>query len=295
MAAVGHGVTALAEALGRDDEVVARAIMTTDTRPKRAAVEHAAGWRLGGMAKGAGMISPDMATMLAVVTTDARADAGDLAAALRAAAASTFNRITVDGDQSTNDTVLAFANGASGVSPAPGELAAALLAVCRSLAEQIVADGEGATRLVRIRVRGAADPGEAERAARTVADSLLVKTALWGGDANWGRVAAALGRAGVAGDFDHLGVSICGVLLLDRGVPEGEEAAARARTGLAQHDVVVECDLGIGRASAEVLTTDLSPGYVELNGEYEGPAGGAPEPAGVPAAGGAHDAEGGAR
>jgi glutamate N-acetyltransferase/amino-acid N-acetyltransferase len=270
MDAVRSGVVAAAAALGTDDETAARAIMTTDTRPKRAAVEHPAGWRLGGMAKGAGMISPDMATMLAVVTTDAQVDAGALRGALVEAAGTSFNRITVDGDMSTNDTALAFANGRSGVAPAAGELAAAMAAVCRSLAEQIVADGEGATKLVRVRVRGALDAEQAHRGARAVADSLLVKTALWGGDANWGRVAAALGRAGIAGRFGELTIGLGGVRLLDAGLPAGREAVERARRALAGHDVVVECDLGVGTGSSEVLTTDLSPEFVHLNAEYEG-------------------------
>ena len=270
MDAVQAGVGAAAAALGVDDELPARAIMTTDTRPKRAAVAHPAGWHLGGMAKGAGMISPNMATMLAVVTTDAAVDPYDLRAALAGAAEATFNRITVDGDQSTNDTVLAFANGRSGVAPPAGEVAAAMLAVCRSLAEQIVADGEGATKMVRVRVRGAAGPEEAHRAARTVAGSLLVKTALWGGDANWGRVAAALGRAGVEGDFDALTIALGGVTLLDRGVAPSRKAVERARRALADREVTVECDLGAGTGSAEMLTTDLSPEYVHLNAAYEG-------------------------
>jgi glutamate N-acetyltransferase/amino-acid N-acetyltransferase len=270
MEAVRSGVVAAASALGSDDEPAARAIMTTDTRPKRAAVGHPAGWRLGGMAKGAGMISPNMATMLAVLTTDAEVGAGVLRTALRDAVEASFNRITVDGDMSTNDTVLAFANGRAGVAPADGELAAAMLAVCRSLAEQIVADGEGATKMVRVRVRGALDAEQAHRGARAVADSLLVKTALWGGDANWGRVAAALGRAGIEGRFEELTIGLGGVTVLDGGVPAGREAVERARRALEGRDVVVECDLGVGTGSSEVLTTDLSPEFVHLNAEYEG-------------------------
>ena len=272
MDAVRSGVVAAAAALGLDDEVAARAIMTTDTRPKRAAVAHGAGWRLGGMAKGAGMIAPNMATMLAVVTTDALVAPYDLRRALVGAVEPTFNRITVDGDQSTNDTVLAFANGRSGVAPGEQDLGAAMHAVCRSLAEQIVGDGEGATKLVRVRVRGAASEAEAHAAARTVAGSLLVKTALWGGDANWGRIAAALGRAGVDGDFEGLTIALGGVVVLNRGIPAGREAAGQARRGLTERDVTVECDLGVGSGSAEILTTDLSPEYVHLNAEYEGDA-----------------------
>jgi glutamate N-acetyltransferase/amino-acid N-acetyltransferase len=270
MDAVHSGVVAATAALGRDDEVPARAIMTTDTRPKRAAVAHAAGWHLGGMAKGAGMIAPNMATMLAVVTTDALVAPYDLRRALVEAVESTFNRITVDGDQSTNDTVLVFANGRSGVAPGEQDLGAAIHAVCRSLAEQIVADGEGATKLIRVRVRGAVSAAEAQVAARTVADSLLVKTALWGGDANWGRVAAALGRAGVDGDFESLTIALGGVVVLNRGVAAGRDVVQQARRGLQEHDIAVECDLGVGSGAAEILTTDLSPEYVQLNADYEG-------------------------
>jgi glutamate N-acetyltransferase/amino-acid N-acetyltransferase len=214
-----------------------------------------------------------MATMLAVVTTDAAVDAGDLRLALLDSVETTFNRITIDGDMSTNDTVLAFANGRSGTAPDREELGAAMLAVCRSLAEQIVADGEGATKLVRVRVRGARDASEAHRAARAVAESLLVKTALWGADANWGRVAAALGRAGVEGDFESLTIALGGVTLLDHGVPAGMAPVQQARRALGGHDVAVDCDLGVGMGSAEVLTTDLSPEFVHLNAEYEGDVG----------------------
>lgn len=272
---VRAGIAAAAGALGPDDLPAATAIMTTDTRPKRAAVAHASGFRVGGMAKGAGMIAPDMATMLAVLTTDGAAGPAALRTALAGAADRTFNAVTIDGDTSTNDAVLLLANGASGVTPPPEALATAVEAVCRSLAEAIAADGEGATKLVRVRVRGAATPGEARRAARTVAESLLVKTALYGGDANWGRVAAAIGRAGVEADFDRLTIAICGVAVLDAGVPASGEALARARAALHGSEADVVCDLMAGAASAEVLTTDLSPEYVLLNAAYEG--GPAPE------------------
>lgn len=274
MEAVRRGIAVAASRLSADDREAARAIMTTDTRSKRASVAHSDGWWVGGVAKGAGMIAPEMATMLAFLTTDARVEASPLRVALSAAAEGTFDAISVDGDTSTNDTVLAFANGLSDVSPDPEELAGALEAVCSSLAEQIVADGEGATKLVRVRVGGAAGYEQARRAARTVADSLLVKCAVYGCDANWGRVAAALGRAGVAADFERLSISMGGVVLLDRGVPASAERLAGARAAMQDPDVTIHCDLGTGDGAAEVTTTDLSPEYVRINSRYELPAGG---------------------
>ncbi|MDQ4148667.1 MAG: bifunctional glutamate N-acetyltransferase/amino-acid acetyltransferase ArgJ [Actinomycetota bacterium] len=255
--------------LGTDDDPAAAAIMTTDTRPKKASVVSSAGWSFGGIAKGAGMISPKMATMLAFLTTDARVEPLDLRAALQDAVSQSFNLITVDGDTSTNDTVLAFANGASGVTPGREELAAALRIVCSDLARQIVADGEGATKTVRVVVRGAASKVEAGNAARTVAESLLVKTALFGQDPNWGRVAAALGRSGASADFGRLSISMAGVALMNKGVPPSSATAAEARKAMAARELTVECDLAVGSGEGEILTTDLSPEYVRFNAEYE--------------------------
>ena len=269
---VAKGIAGAAARLGsspEDDARAARAILTTDTRPKRAAVRHEAGWALGGMAKGAGMIAPNMATMLALLTTDAVVPAARLQAALAAAVDASFNCITVDGEPSTNDTVLALANGASGVTPADGELQAALRGVCGRLAAAIVADGEGATKFVTVNVTGAASAAEARLAARTVADSPLVKTALFGSDANWGRVAAALGKSGVAWDLDALRIAMAGVTLLDRGVIAPPEAVSAANGALRPREVTIDCDLGVGHASATILTSDLSLGYVEINAEYE--------------------------
>jgi glutamate N-acetyltransferase/amino-acid N-acetyltransferase len=244
--------------------------MTTDTHPKRAAVVNADGWTIGGIAKGAGMIAPDMATMLAFITTDVVADARLLQGILSEVVSHTFNAITIDGDTSTNDTVLAFANGASGVTPDVEQFSSALLAVCRSLAEQIVADGEGATKFVRVRVTGAAYEEDARRAARTVAESLLVKTALYGGDPNWGRIAAALGYSHVEGSLDRMTISIGGYELFSSGEPVASDAHAQARVALKDaSQVTILCDLGAGDAFAEVLTTDLSPSYVSLNAKYE--------------------------
>ncbi|HMC09295.1 MAG TPA: bifunctional glutamate N-acetyltransferase/amino-acid acetyltransferase ArgJ [Actinomycetota bacterium] len=269
---VSKGIAAAAGALGSggtNDEDAARAILTTDTRPKRAAVSHPDGWRLGGMAKGAGMIAPDMATMLAFLTTDAVVAPDVLRAAVCRAVDRSFNLITVDGEPSTNDAVLALANGRSGLRPSPGDLAGALEVVCGRLAEAIVADGEGATKLVRVRVGGARSVEEARRAARSVADSPLVKCALYGEDANWGRVAAALAKSGAALDLDALSIAMGGVTLLDRGEAAGDEAAAEAHRGLGAREVEIACDLGAGGAEGEILTTDLSPGYVAINAEYE--------------------------
>ncbi len=271
MEAVLKGIEDAAGRLGDGDEAAARAIMTTDTRPKRAAVVHPEGWSVGGIAKGAGMMAPRMATMLAVITTDAALRAGDLTAALREAADSTFNAITVDGDTSTNDTALVFANGCSGMAPSLDALGEALHAVCGALAKAIVSDGEGATKLVHVRISGGISGEQAKQAARTVAESLLVKTALYGADANWGRVAAAIGRSGVQAAFDRLSISMGGVGILREGVPAPETVLAQARAALGAREVEIACDLHAGSASAEVLTTDLSPEYVRLNAAYEGP------------------------
>lgn len=269
MPAVLAGIEAAAKALGDDYEDASRAIMTTDTRPKHSAVAHSGGWALGGIAKGAAMIAPNMATMLAFITTDAAVHSRNLQAALSEAVASTFNSITVDGDTSTNDTVLAFANGASGVTPETDQLTSALQMVCRSLSEQMIADGEGATKSVSVRIRGAAGEEDARRAARAVAESLLVKTAMYGNDPNWGRIAAAIGYSQAAFDMERLSISIGGHDLLVEGVPADEKVSRLAAVALRQSsEVVVVCDLRSGDYKAEMLTTDLSPEYVKLNSEY---------------------------
>ena len=264
------GIEKAAAALSTDNEPASLGIMTTDTRPKSIALQHEEGWTIGGIAKGAGMISPNMATMLAFITSDAVIDKGKLDSSLKKAVDLSFNRITVDADTSTNDSVIAFANGLSGIEPSEEEFERALETVCRSLAEQIVADGEGATKFVRVRVRGAADEEEAVRAARKIADSLLVKTAVYGGDTNWGRIAAAIGNAEVACDWDKLSISVCGFGLLVEGTPASDNINSQARAKLqADHEVPIVCDLFVGQGSAEILTTDLSPDYVKLNAEYE--------------------------
>ena len=266
---VSLGIAEAAGNLGRDDAPAADAILTTDTRRKTAALSHDAGWRLGGMAKGAGMISPDMATMLAFITTDAVVAPDVLQKALTAAVNDSFNAITVDGECSTNDTVLVLANGASGVTPSADDVAAALGSVCGSLARAIVADGEGATKFVHVRVSGARTPEEARRAARSVAESPLVKCALFGEDANWGRVAAARGKTDVGLGLDVLSIAMGGVTLFDRGQPVVGDAEGRAHEGLTAHEISIDCDLAVGDASGEILTTDFSHGYVDINAEYE--------------------------
>ena len=226
------GVREAAATLGPEGGSAAEAILTTDTRRKEA-VAHGAGFTVGGMAKGSGMIHPHMATMLAVVTTDYPLDPGEAIEFLRPAVATSFNSISVDGECSTNDTVLLLANGASGVERSPATdlaFAAALLKVCADLAGQIVADGEGVTLTAEIAVRGAASDGEARAIAERVATSPLVKTALFGRDANWGRILAAAGSARFNGGFARLdpallSVSVDGVDVYAAGRPTGREPA----------------------------------------------------------------------
>jgi glutamate N-acetyltransferase/amino-acid N-acetyltransferase len=261
------GVEAAAKALGDDaasGRAAATAIMTTDTVVKEAAHTDAAGWTIGGTTKGAGMIAPSMATMLTVLTTDAVVDSPVLDAALRAAVRVSFDRLDVDGSMSTNDTVLLLASGASGVAADPGDFTAALTLVCRDLARQMQADAEGVTKRVTVRVAGAATDDEAVVVARTVARDSLVKTAMFGADPNWGRIAAAAGYADSALDPDRLDVTINGVVLCRGGVAAGDRSAV----DLSGPDVLVEVELGLGDGEAEILTTDLSHGYVEENSAY---------------------------
>jgi glutamate N-acetyltransferase/amino-acid N-acetyltransferase len=255
---------------------IARAIMTTDTRPKVAAasVEIAGGpVRLAGFAKGAGMIHPNMATMLAVVTTDARIEPAALERALRAAVATSFNRISVDGDMSTNDTVLALASGASGRTVEGADLAAftgALEGLCASLARQIARDGEGATRLVELRVTGAASEAQAHRVGDAIACSPLVKTAIHGNDPNWGRVLAAAGYSGVAIEPARVRLWFGAhddVQLLERGLPRPFDPS-RASELLREDPCVIRIDVGMGAAEAVVWTCDFSADYVRINADY---------------------------
>ncbi|HZS02680.1 MAG TPA: bifunctional glutamate N-acetyltransferase/amino-acid acetyltransferase ArgJ [Chloroflexota bacterium] len=255
---------------------VARAIMTTDLVPKQAAVELELGGRtvrVGGMAKGSGMIHPDLATMLAFLTTDAPLTRQQADALLGPAVDVSFNMVTVDGDTSTNDMVLLLANGAAGGEP--GALGAADLArlgealewVCVQLTRAIAADGEGATRLIEVRVEGARDVAEARRAAKTVAGSPLVKAAVYGADPNWGRILAALGRAGVALDPDAVDVAIGPVAVAAGGqMLPFDEAAARA--ALQPPEVRLYAHLHQGDGAATAWGCDLTEQYVRINSEY---------------------------
>lgn len=252
----------------------ARAILTTDPFPKEQAVEIATGagpFVVGGMAKGSGMIEPRMATMLAVLATDAQVEPALLDRALREAVATTFNAITVDGECSTNDCVILLATGRSGVRVEASSLATfveALEAVCRPLALDIVRGGEGATRLVAVRVTGAPSDRAAEQVARTIANSPLCKTAVHGADPNWGRLIAAAGRSGVAFDPGRATVSIGPVVLFGDGRPHDERAAEAARH-LGGREVDLYLDLGTGGPGVStVWTCDLSAEYVRINAEY---------------------------
>jgi glutamate N-acetyltransferase/amino-acid N-acetyltransferase len=244
-------------------ELAARAIMTTDTVPKEVVVE-GEGWTVGGMAKGAAMLSPRMATMLAVLTTDAVVEPAVLQAALRQAIEPTFNRLSVDGATSTNDTVLVLASGASGRRPSADALAAALTDACGRLARQMAQDAEGGTKVAVVRVEGALDDEEAHRAARKVAESQLVQCSLNGADPYWGRVVSELGAAQVAFELDRVRVAYGGVEVCRAGVavPHDTEAVA---AHLAGREVEISCDLGLGTGRAAVLTTDLSEGYLAEN------------------------------
>jgi glutamate N-acetyltransferase/amino-acid N-acetyltransferase len=253
----------------------AAAIMTTDTRSKTAFRE-AGGARLWGMCKGAGMIHPNMATMLAVVVTDAALSPTALDAALRAAVDRSFNCISVDGDMSTNDTVLALANGMAGEVDADA-FAAALTELCADLAQQIVRDGEGATKFITIRVDGAASASDARLAAKAVANSPLVKTAFYGGDANWGRILAAVGYSGAAvnpakadlwiaaGTGETASAERLQLVGSGRPLAYSEEAATAIFAG---PEIFVSVELGLGLGNATVWTCDLSHAYVDINGHY---------------------------
>jgi glutamate N-acetyltransferase/amino-acid N-acetyltransferase len=254
----------------------AQAIMTTDPFPKESCATTAIGGRtvtIGGMAKGSGMIGPDMApaaTMLAFVTTDAAVAQPLLRRALVEVTDATFNAITVDGDTSTNDAVMLLANGASGVTIGEAEYASfvqALRAVCLELALGIVRGGEGATKLITITVSGAASAADARTTAKAIGTSLLVKTALHGGDPNWGRLLAVAGRAGVPFDPRRAKVTIGSIVLFEGGRPY-DDRAPQAAGYLKATDVSVGVDLGAGSASSTVWTCDLSAEYVKINAEY---------------------------
>jgi glutamate N-acetyltransferase/amino-acid N-acetyltransferase len=270
VANVLQGVQKAALQLSRSGgAAAAEAIMTTDTYAKEA-VAHGDGFAVGGMAKGSGMIHPQMATMLAVLTTDYPLEPGEALDFLRPAVDASFNAISVDGECSTNDTVLLFANGASGIertAESDEQFRQCVREVCAALAKQVVADGEGATVVAEIAVRHAASDAEARAIAERVATSPLVKTALFGHDANWGRIASAAGSARFNGgladlDPDKLSIWIDRVAVFVDGLPTGDEPE------LTNGSCAIEIDLALGDGAANYLTTDLSYDYVKINAEY---------------------------
>lgn len=278
MNAVRAGVREAARKLSaKGGAQAARAILTTDTTAKEIAVEFGVGRRrvtVAGMAKGSGMIAPHMATMLAVIATDAAVDAGTLQRSLREAVAVSFNCITVDGDTSTNDMVLCFATGAAGAprlrpgTPAFGAFRRALDQVCQTLAKMIVRDGEGATKLAEVRIQGARSLREARRAAEAVATSPLVKTTLFGQDINWGRVMAALGRSGARFDPERVDLFVDEVPVVRRGLGLGSRAEAAANRRLRRREFGLTAALHAGTATARLWTTDLSEAYIRINAGY---------------------------
>lgn len=267
MDAVLPGVDTAATALDTAEQAgtdLATAILTTDSTPKQAHQVHEHGWSIGGCAKGAGMLAPNMATMLSVITTDAVIEAADLDTALRAATRVTFDRLDVDGGTSTNDTVLILASGASGVAPSLDEFTGLLTTVGSGLARQLQWDAEGATKAVDITVRGAASEADAVHIGRVIAEDSLVKTALFGSDPNWGRIAMALGRTHADVDVTRADIAANGVTLFSGGA----KARDRSEADLSGRDIEIIVDLHQGEYDATILSTDLSHDYVEENSAY---------------------------
>ncbi len=258
------GVDAASRALAGDGGAAAEAIRTTDTVAKQAAFTHADGWTVGGMAKGAGMLAPGLATMLCVLTTDALVEHRDADDALRASTRRTFDRVDADGCMSTNDTVLLMSSGATAVRPDPSEFAAAVERVCRDLAAQLIADAEGATKEVTVEIVGAATEDDAVEVGRSIARNNLLKCALFGNDPNWGRVLAAIGTTAAKFDPDDLDVAMNGVQIC-RGGAAGEP---RDLVDLSSRNIHILADLHAGSSGATIWTNDLSYGYVEENSAY---------------------------
>ena len=277
MDAVKSGIAAASAALSSDHGInAARAIMTTDTVPKTAQIEIELGGRtvrVGGMCKGSGMIHPNMATMLAYITTDAAVEPGLMAKLARPVADRSFNQVTIDGDSSTNDTFLVLANGAAGNAvvrygtPDAEALEAAIVDVARELARAIARDGEGATKMIAVRVQGAESDQEARTAARAVASSSLVKTAVHGGDPNWGRIVCALGYSGAELALDRLHLSIGGLVVFERGAGVDVDLSA-VRRAFEQPEIEIVATLGLASGHAEAWGCDLSEEYVRINAEY---------------------------
>jgi len=277
MAAVKTGIAQACETLSAEaGGAAARAIMTTDTRPKMAHTEvdlDGVTVRIGGMCKGSGMIHPNMATMLAYITTDAAVEAGLMASLVKPIADRSFNLVSIDGDSSTNDSFLILANGAAGNEPVrPGSMAAAqleaaLVHVAQELSRSIARDGEGATKLITVKVLDAVSNEEARIAARTVASSSLVKTAVHGGDPNWGRIVCALGYSGAELALDRLHLTVGGMVVFERGSGVDVDLAA-VRRAFEQPEIEIVARLGLAEGSAEAWGCDLSEEYVRINADY---------------------------
>ena len=269
-------MNAIKSGIAEAGDAAARAIMTTDTRPKTAQVEvdiAGATVRIGGMCKGSGMIHPNMATMLAYITTDAAVEPGLMSKLVKAIADQSFNQVTVDGDSSTNDSFLMLANGAAGNEPiGPGttqaeQLEAGFIQVARDLSRAIARDGEGATRLITVKVREAASDAEARTAARAVASSSLVKTAVHGGDPNWGRIVCALGYSGAELALDRLQLRVGGLVVFERGAGVDVDLSA-VRRAFEQPEIEIVAALGLADGTAEAWGCDLSEEYVRINADY---------------------------
>jgi glutamate N-acetyltransferase/amino-acid N-acetyltransferase len=268
MAEVLDGIASAHGALDSTEQagtLAARSIMTTDTIAKEVTVA-GPGFTVGGMAKGSGMIRPDMATMLCFLTTDAVLDPADLQAALTSAVDASFHALNIDGCGSTNDTVVVLASGASGVSPELSVLEAALTQACVELAGMMAADAEGASRVVTIEVSGARDDRAARDAGRAIADSALVRASFYGGDPNWGRLLGALGASELSFDANRFGVAYNGIHVAAGGVAIAHDAPA-ALDNMESGDLAVSVTVGDGPGRATILTTDLTPEYVVFNGE----------------------------
>ena len=263
-AEIAAGIAPLVAARGGGDggDRAARAIMTTDTRPKQT-LQRVGDVTIGGMAKGAAMLAPNMATMLAVLTTDAAIDQDALQVSLGNAVRHSFNTLSVDGCTSTNDTVIVLANGRAG-QPDAAAFDAALAMACLDLATQMAGDAEGATKVIRVRVTGAASHEDAARGARQIAESQLVKCSFYGEDPYWGRVVSELGTSGAAFELGRVTVSYGGVAVARHGEACPHDGAA-VRAHLAQREVDLHADLGLGSGAAAVLTNDLTPGYIAEN------------------------------
>ena len=277
MDAIKPGIAHACENLSAEGGLAAaKAIMTTDTVPKTAQTElDVAGTtvRIGGMSKGSGMIHPNMATMLAYITTDAAVEPGLMARLVKSIADRSFNQVTVDGDSSTNDSFLMLANGAAGNDPIRAgsveaeQLEAGLARVAQELARAIARDGEGATKLITVKVLDAASRDDAREAARAVAASSLVKTAVHGGDPNWGRVVCALGYSGAELALDRLHLTVGGLVVFERGAGVDVDLAA-VRRAFEQPEIEITAKLGLGEGSAEAWGCDLSEEYVRINADY---------------------------